>query len=547
MDEPINSEAVVASPYQSFRTQSTLNPYAGSWTYEDAAHLLRRCLFGPTHAEIEQAVSDGLVLTLDKLFTAEPQPNPPLNAYFDTDLFVPKGQTWINAPFGSGLNAYRRNSLYSWITGLQINQSVSLTEKMTLFWHNHFPIQDGVVNDPRFLYRYFSLLHDNALGNFKTLTEEITIEPAMLRYLNGNQNKESAPNENYARELFELFTIGKGPQIGPGDYTHYTEQDVVAAARVLTGWDDQGHNSALVPIETRFLSAQHDTGDKTFSPAFANQMISDNGDQEYKDLIAMIFAQTETARYICRKLYRWFVYYKLDAQVEQDIIENMAQTLVANNFEIAPCLRELLASEHFFDPLNVGCLIKNPIDFNVGLARQFELQIPDAQTSLESQYRHWLNIHANNKVMQMAVFSMPAVAGWAAYYQAPQYHQNWINSVTLPARSKVVTKFATSGYTKTQIKVEIKPLDLLHIPSNPPDPNALISDFVSLLLPQAITTDQLDFLKEVLIPGLPDYEWTVEYDAYVIDPNDQNLANSVEAKLNAVLDTMMNMAEFQLS
>lgn len=547
MDEPIDLGAVVASPHQSFRTQSTLTPYTWSWTYEEAAHLLRRCLFGPTHAEIEQAVSDGLSLTLDKLFTAEPQLNPPLNAYFDNDPLVPKGQTWINAPFGSGLNGYRRTSLKAWITGSQINQGVSLTEKMTLFWHNHFPIQEGAVNDPRFLHQYFKLLRDNSLGNFKTLAEEITIDAAMLRYLNGNLNIESSPNENFARELFELFTIGKGPQVGPGDYTHYTEEDVVAAARVLTGWDDQGHNSATIPITVRFLSSRHDTKDKTFSAAFSNQIILDNGDQEYKDLIAMIFAQTETARYICRKLYRWFVYYKMDAQVEQDIIDNMAQTLISNNFEIAPCLRELLASEHFFDPLNVGCLIKNPIDFNVSLARQLELQIPDDQTSLESQYRHWYQFYINSLVMQMGIFNMPAVAGWAAYYQAPQFHQNWINSVTLPERSKVVTKFASSGYTKTQIRVEIKPLDLLHITSNAPDPNALISDFVKLLLPQAISTDQLDFLKEVLIPGLPDYEWTVEYDAYVIDPNDQNLANSVEAKLNSLLDTMMNMAEFQLT
>jgi len=547
MDEPTILQEAKASPLQSFRTQSTLSPYAGNWGYEEAAHLLKRCLFGPTHAEIEQAVTDGLSLTLDNLFTAEPVPPPPLNAYFDNDLLVPRGQTWINSPFSPGTNFYKRNSLKSWVTGLQINQGVSLTEKMTLFWHNHYPIEEGVVNDPRFLYRYFTLLRNNSLGNFKSLTEEITIDPAMLRYLNGNQNLESSPNENYARELFELFTIGKGPQIAPGDYTHYTEQDVVAAARVLTGWDDQGHNSALIPIESRFLTGRHDTGDKTFSSAFGDQVIVDNGDQEYKDLIAMIFAQTETARFICRKLYRWFVYYKLDAQVEQDIIENMAQTLTSNNFEIAPCLRELLASEHFFDPLNVGCLIKNPIDFNVGLARQFELQVPDEATSLESQYRHWLQIYVNSYVMQMGVFGMPSVAGWPAYYQVPQYHQNWINSVTLPERSKVATKFAGSGYTKTQIRVEIKPLDLLHIASNAPDPNALITDFVKLLFPQAITQDQLDFLKEVLIPGLPDFEWTVEYDAYVIDPNDQNLANSVEAKLNSLLDTMMNMAEFQLS
>lgn len=537
----------MAKPYATARIHSDLTPYSGTWDYETAAHLLRRCMFGPTHAEITQAVQDGLSLTLDKLFTLEAAPSLPLNEYYANDISTPIGQSWVNAPFVPGINFYRRNSLRAWITEYQVKQEVSLTQKMTLFWHNHYPIESGVVNDPRFLYRYWMLLRDNALGNFQSLTEEITIDPAMLRYLNGNQNKESAPNENYARELFELFTIGKGPQIGPGDYTNYTEQDVVEAARVLTGWDDEGHNSVLNPVSTQFLSGRHDTGDKTFSAAFNNQTISDNGDQEYKDLIAMIFAQTETARYICRKLYRWFIYYKIDAQAEQDIIENMAQTLIANNYEIAPCLRELLESEHFFDTLNVGCFIKTPIDYNVGMARQLEMSFPEVSDNMEAHYRHFINVWTNCNVMQMAVFEMPSVAGWPAYYQLPQFHQSWINSVTLPERSRVATKFTANGYTRAGERVEIKPLELLHISSNVPDPNDLISDFAKLLLPQPLTPDQLDFLKEVLIPGLPDFEWTVEYDDYVQNPNDQALANSVEAKLNALLDTMMNMAEFQLS
>ena len=109
---------------------------------------------------------------------------------------------------------------------------------MTLFWHNHFVVEFGDINDARMGYEYCRLLRQHALGNFKQLAKDVTVTPAMLRYLNGNQSTVGAPNENYGRELLELFTVGKGPLIGPGNYTNYTEADVQAAAKVLTGWRD---------------------------------------------------------------------------------------------------------------------------------------------------------------------------------------------------------------------------------------------------------------------------------------------------------------------
>ena len=117
-----------------------------------------------------------------------------------------------------------------------LNEQASLREKMVLFWHNHFVTALGTIGDPRYGFRYNALLRKYALGNFKELALAITIDGAMLKYLNGNRNSKAAPDENYARELQELFTIGKGPEIGPGDYTNYTEDDVKAAAKVLTGW-----------------------------------------------------------------------------------------------------------------------------------------------------------------------------------------------------------------------------------------------------------------------------------------------------------------------
>jgi len=184
--------------------------------------LLRRAMFGPTHAQINQAVSDGLNKTLDKLMQPTPEPAPPLNYGFAQDVSAPVGETWVDKPGDptiQGLFQSRDNSLHAWIMENIFNEGVSLTEKMMLFWHNHFVVSD--VFDPRYKYYYLTSLRKNVLGNFKTLTEEITIDAAMLVYLNGNQNTNRAPNENYARELMELFTCWKGQFVGPGDYTIY--------------------------------------------------------------------------------------------------------------------------------------------------------------------------------------------------------------------------------------------------------------------------------------------------------------------------------------
>ena len=191
-------------------TVTTLNtglePFAGEWTFEQAAHLLRRATFGPSVDHIKEAVANGLDATIEQLFADLDLPAPPINFDEEEDPHVPIGQTWITAPYNDNKNVkpYRWRSFRAWIVMNIVEEGISIREKMTLFWHNHFAVNN--VNDPRFIYRYFNLLRSNAWGNFKDLVKDMTIEPAMLRFLNGNQNTESAPNENYARELLELFT-----------------------------------------------------------------------------------------------------------------------------------------------------------------------------------------------------------------------------------------------------------------------------------------------------------------------------------------------------
>lgn len=527
------------------RSRAGLEAYSGPWDFGAASHLLRRALFGPQRSEIAEALRKGLGGTLDLLFAPQPLPAPPLN-YGVADTAVPEGQTWVEAPSSANSANYRRRSLLDWSIGQLIGQGISLREKMTLFWHNHFAIEFDVVREPKYMYQYITLLRTNALGNFRQLAQDITVNPAMLQYLNGNQNTDDAPNENYARELFELFTIGKGPLIAPGDYTYYTEADVQAAARVLTGWRDRMLRNAAGAPYAEFVAASHDNSAKQFSAAFGNQVIQPGGAEEYKALVNMVFQQKETARHICRKLYRWFVYYVIDEAAEESVIEPMAQVLLDNDFDIAPALRALLGSAHFFDAVNRGCLIKNPIDFVVGILRQHGVALPGPD-QLMAQYNIWDFFSNSTGSLQMMYFYPPSVAGWQAYYQEPVFHEIWINSATLPGRNQFSDLLTTTGYRRNGQMILINPLPMVEQVSDPMDPNVVVSELAALLLPQPLTASQLDFLKETLLPGLPDYEWTLEYGDYLADPDNRDKRTAVSIKLLALVKTIMNLAEFQLS
>ena len=541
--ETVSRYANKALPTGLSRATSTLTPYTGTWGYAQAAHLLRRSLFGPSRPEILAAAGASLTTVLDALLAAPAAPTGPLNVS-TTDTSVAIGQTWVGQAFDQNFEGVRRASLRDWWMGQLINQTPTLVEKMTLFWHNHFVVEFGDINDARMGYEYVRLLRQHALGNFKQLTKDVTVTPAMLRYLNGNQSTAGAPNENYGRELLELFTVGKGPLIGPGNYTTYTEADVQAAAKVLTGWRDQA-----APVGSYFTASRHDTTTKVFSAAFGGASIAASGATEYEALINLIFQQVETARFIVRKLYRWFVYYVIDTQVETDIIRPLATLLVQNNFAVAPVLRALLGSEHFFDALNMGCLIKSPLDFTVGLARQMQMVFPTAASNLTVQYGMWTYLNGLANLQQQYLGDPPNVAGWAAYYQTPQFHELWINAVTLPRRNQVTDLFIGAGYTRSGVKLVI---DVLALAQSLPaatasDCNLLIAEFVRLMVPIDLTTNQVAFLKAALLPGLPDFEWTVEWQQYLAAPTNTAKKAAVTTKLQAMLRALMGLAEYHLS
>ncbi|MEZ4959084.1 MAG: DUF1800 domain-containing protein [Saprospiraceae bacterium] len=528
---------------------SGLDPYTGPFGYEQAAHLLRRATFGPTYQQIKDAVANGLDATMQQLFADQPMPAPPLNHYYTDDPNVPVGQTWVDAPYVQGvqqIQTYRNQSLRAWTIGVLLQEGISIREKLTLFWHNHYVTSD--INDPKYIYKYITTLRENALGNFRELTKMVNIDPSMLRYLNGRDNSAVAPNENYARELLELFTIGKGPIAGPGDYTNYTEDDVVQMARVLTGWRDVGmfSNDPNLQPSAAFLPNRHDQGTKQLSYRFNNTVIPNLMDQEHAHLIDVIFSKDECARFICRKLYRWFIYYVITPDAEANVIQPMAQILLDNDYEIRPALETLLRSEHFFDMLSVGPMIKSPVDFTMSLFKTLEVDIP--QANLNQLYRHWWQIfRVPLPLMQQEYYALPSVAGWKAYYQEPVFYRDWISAATLNVRMDFTTTMITAGY---QVAGAVSQVDVLKVAAAidmAEDPNILIETLAKILYPQPLTQGQLDFLKEVLIPGLPDFEWTVEYAEYLNNPTDPGAVAAVQSKLQSLLVTMLSMPEFYLS
>jgi len=512
-------------------------PISENLDFEQARHLLDRCLFGAKKSEINALVGKSISTAMSSLLSTPTTPDPPLS-YDPADLGVTVGTTWINAAYDSTYNNSRLRSLRAWWIKQMMVQGTSLTEKMGLFWHNHFVTESETVTYASILYPYNQILRKYALGNIKQMVYEITISPAMLIYLNGESNKASAPNENYGRELFELFTIGKGPLKDDGNYTNYTEADIREAAKVLTGWKVNRTNFTSLYDTTR-----HDKTTKVFSDAFGKTNIVNKEAEEYKSLVDMIFSKGETARYLVRKIYRWLMYYKIDPTIEDQIIKPLATTLFNNNYEIKPVLEQLLSSEHFFSTDYRGSQIKNPIDFTLSLYRKCEISLSPAELT---NYEMWYEVFNSCRYMEMVLGDPPDVAGWPQYYKEPSYYELWVNSVTVPQRTSYTDTYCSSGITKVGYKYIIDPFILTAKVTEPSDVNGLINGFAQILLPIALNSNQLTQLKEVLIPGLPNSSWTFEWNKYITNPSDATQKNLISKKLLALLKAMLRMPEFYL-
>ncbi|MCA6441489.1 MAG: DUF1800 domain-containing protein [Chitinophagaceae bacterium] len=527
-----------------------INPYNGNFTNVELTHLLKRTLFGASQADLLYFKGKTVSQVVDELLNPKaPLPDPPVKEYTvpsttttpDTNIAV--GTTWVNDPNTDGtIASLRRASFKKWWMGVMINQDRSIREKMTLFWHNHFSTETNDVNNAQFVYKHHTLLRANALGNFKALTKQVTLDPAMLVYLNGQYNTASAPDENYGRELQELFCCGKGPG------SQYTESDVKAAAKVLTGW----RNNAAT-ISSYFDATKHDTSSKSFSAFYNNTIITGRtgataGNQELDDFLTMIFSTQEVAKYICRRIYRWFVYYDIDASVEANVITPLANIFRTNNYEIKPVLAALLKSEHFFDTLSKGCQIKSPVDLVVGLCREFNVSFQPVSDYITNYgFYNYLVSWVSN--MQQNIGDPPDVSGWKAYYQEPQFYEVWVNSDTLPKRNQFTDTLIVNGYTYNGKKMQIDAAEYVKTLSNPSNPNVLIDDLVAALFQFDLSAASKTQLKrDILLSGqITDSYWTDAWSVFIHNPANTANTTTLKNKLRDLIKYLMNLAEYQLA
>lgn len=544
---------------------ASLNSLGTNLDLRKAKHLLRRATFNFTKEQLEtfvgmtasDAVTSLITVSANSLSEPfDPLPTEAPDGFWTSSLELPNSFT------GQG----RKSAIITgWWWYNAMNQ-ISLKHKLSFFLHTCFTVakNDG-VGAATYFYDHIRLLDFYALGNIKTLAKKITLDNGMLDYLDNAQNNKNNPNENYAREYLELFTILAGEQIGEGNYTNYTEIDIQQAAKVFSGFKNRADRSDIdadTNLPMGYINInQHDTKDKTFSAAFNNQIITGKSTEaeifsELNDLVEMVFAQPETAKAYCRKLYRYFVKSELTNEVETDIISPLSQLLIANNYEILPVVQTLLASEHFYDADDsdatdeiIGSIIKSPLQLLSEVCSMFSVTFPSPTTDALNYYNSFYFRFIHNsyfKAAGMDFFNPDSVAGYPAYYQVPDFDRNWFSSSTIIGRYKLIESLIEQKNTINSGNIYASLDTVLFVKNkikNASDPNLLVSEMADLLYPEAIDSDRINYFKTFLVDeGFPDYYWTDVWNQYISTNDDV----TVKTRLDDLVIAMVNAAEFQL-
>ncbi|MBI3510868.1 MAG: DUF1800 domain-containing protein [Bacteroidetes bacterium] len=284
----------------------------------------------------------------------------------------------------------------AWIDRMAVAQAM-LREKMTMFWHNHFATS---ANFGWLMQVQHNLLRKHALGNFATMLHEISKDPAMILWLNNQENKKDAPNENFAREVMELFTLGEG--------NGYSENDIKQAARAFTGW------AVNKKGEFEFREKDHDDGEK--------ELFGKKGNFGGEDIINMLLEKEQVSIFIARKIYKWFV----NHEVDEERVDELAKKFRSSKYDISDLMQYIFSSSWFYDEENIGCNIVTPVELIVRLKKLCKLEVDDQQ------------MLALQQVLGQTLFLPPNVAGWKP-------GRAWINSTSLVQRMHLPKAMLDSG------------------------------------------------------------------------------------------------------
>lgn len=554
---------------------ASLLPFTEKLGTRLAKHLLRRATFNITKTRIEEFSNYTVDQALAQLLTIPSKNlNQPIH-YKNGDMTGPG--PWINddSVYGPVVESTSTGQLKkdNYLTGWWMDEAkrdTSLRPKMTYFLHTNFTAAVRFLQS-YYYYDYLMVLEHFCLGDWKELVYQISKNNVMLKYLDNNDNTNTNPNENFAREVMELFTIGKGPQVGVGDYTNYTESDIEEAARTLTGWtftanDDRGlHTNGIAfgNIPCGYVKPEkHDFDKKQFSHRFGNYIIEEwdttgkteeekvaQIDAELKEFIALILNQEETAKYICRKLYRYFVSRNITQEIENDIIEPLAITFRAH-YNLEAVVTQLLKSKHFYDADDsdntdeiIGGLIKSPLDLVLQSLSLTDYPVPHAIDNGENHYKHfYFNQMINNVLIPSGheIFRPPSVAGFPPNYESPDFDKFWFNTSTIISRYNLANLLLDRNATKTTFYVA----DFVrnHV-SDPTNPEILVAELADILFPESIDADRVQyFATDILLEGgsISPITWEHEWNNGNMVPD-----SGVEEALKPLFKALIWSQEFQ--
>jgi uncharacterized protein (DUF1800 family) len=338
-------------------------PTAGNpWDLAKVGHLYRRAAFGATWGELQQGLKDGPEKTIDRLLKGSPA-DPDFEStsdYMASERSLPAGTPGVQ--------------LAAWWLSRMLRTPHPLREKVSLFWHNHFATSLAKVQNARSMLGQYRLVYRHALGDFRAMLREMTLDPAMMVWLDTVASKKGKPNENYARELMELFSLGIG---------HYTEHDIREAAKAFTGYEVKDGKGVL-------NAKEHDDGEKT--------VLGKTGHWKAEDIVRIMLDQPACPRFIVRKMVRFLVS-ESDA-FGPDVLDPLAEQYRKSGFDTGKLVETILRSDLFFSPAAYRQKVKAPVEFAVGIVRGLEgnvgpLRLAEALESLGQ-----------------VLFAPPSVKGW---------------------------------------------------------------------------------------------------------------------------------------
>ncbi len=570
-----------------------------------AAHLLRRTSCGATRQQIDQFATLTPQQAVAQLFDpALPAPQEPL----DPNTGLP----FINLPSSTDVEDYNYEPIIlRWHIGQMMSAGIpdgqslayAFRERLVLFMHTHFTTKKSVVNNHRSLYHQLALFRffafdkedivvdplapeTNIVLNFPNLTKKISVDNAMLVFLDGRYNVKGNPNENYARELLELYAIGKGlegsipqPEF-EGDYIYFTETDVQEGAKVFSGFVNDNSFGNIDPdtglprgvIRGTTTATAHDNSVKTFSERLGSATVTPDptlllGDEpteessldEISQLIDILYGQQETLLYTCRKLYRFFVYHEVTPAIQSTIIQDMADVFTANNFKIQPVLEALFTSREFYEGMpgyvddSFGGLIKSPLDLVVGFQRSMGQTVPDPLIDLEGFYNTTGSMLGSIDSQGMDYYEPFEVAGYAAYHQYPIFNRNWITTNYLTRRYDFIRGLISSGINPEPDQVDILQFVVENFSAVGGDARSLVVELTKYFLPVSgiiafddpdseITTERLNYFLEALYDDGdpdPDAAWTIRWNGGSPFPD-------AGGQLLNLFNAMLQSPEYQL-